>query len=646
MIVFDTETFLIAPGRQAPPLVCVSWRTEGREGVTHWSESHDLLRAIWSGEVVGHNTAFDAAVTCAAFPDLVPEVFAAYAENRVECTLIREQLLDIRAGRFEGYEKSDGSFVKPTYSLATLVAKYLGRDILASKGPDAWRLRYSELWHLPIASWPREAIEYPLDDVRHTEAVYLAQCADPGGPIAHAKQRAAVDFALKLTSAWGLRTSPATVGALRRRTEEGMTLLQRDLEAQGFIRPNGVRDTKAVKAFIVAAEDRRKGIEGEAFEPRTRPTPKGEISLSSGALADLAEEYPILETYGEFGELKSVMAKDVAALTLGVTTPIHSRFGMASSDRVTSSKPNVQNWRVYPGIRECFVPREGYVFIQADYSGMELATLATVCLRLVGRSALADALIAGKDPHLVLGAQLMGTSYAEAVALYAAKDPDAQLARKRAKPINFGLPGGLGLSRLIEFSKLQYGVDLTPELAAEYRDTWFRTWPEMRPYFAYVRSLKRGESKRGNDYVVREVVTGRVRGGCRYTAACNDHFQALGASMSQRALFEVTREAFTVRESPLWGVRPVNYVHDEIIAEAPERTASAAARRMSRVMGDVARAYLPEVGCEAPPVVMRLWSKAAHEILDPSSGDLLPWHVDACGCQGCEKNRSQLSHAS
>jgi DNA polymerase I len=634
VITFDTETFLIAPGSLAPPLVCVSWFHNGQAGIAHWSESRELLRAIWAlelGPVIGHNVAYDACVTCAAFPDLTPLVFDAYARGQVHCTQIREQLLDIRAGKFEGYEGNDGAWHKPTYALSALVAKYLGRDILASKGPDGWRLRYSELWHLPIADWPADAIEYPLDDARHTQAVYDLQDRDPGGPIAHATQRAAVDFALKLASTWGLHTSPETVGNLQAKTEEGLAKLQAELEAAGFVRPNGVRDTKAVKAYV----------EAHAEPEQIRRTAKGGISLSAGALRDLSEEHPLLEAYGEFGELRSVIAKDVKALIQGTHTPIHTRFNMAVSDRVTSSKPNVQNWRVYPGIRECFEPRTGYVYIQADYAGMELATLATVCLRLFGESKLADALIAKRDPHLSLGAQLIGVSYEECYRLYKAGDPAAKKARVMAKPANFGLPGGLGLKTFQVFCKVKYGVELTLEQATHLRDTWFTTYPEMRKFFAYVRSLRRGSTERGRDYWVTEIVTNRVRGGCLYTAACNDHFQALGASMSQAALFEVSRECYTTPRSPLWGSRPVNYVHDEIIAESPEHLASGAARRMAEIMGEVGRRYLPEVGCEAPPVVMRRWSKAAHELLD-SNGNLIPWHEHACSCQGCEINRSQL----
>lgn len=717
--VFDLETFLIRHGVQAPELVCATWLDPitREEGIVHWSDALEVLRAVWSAPlVVGHNIAFDAVATCQAFPELAPLVFKAYRERRVRCTQIREQLLDIRDGKFEGYENDRGEFIKPTYSLASLVAKYLGRDISASKAEDAWRLKYGTLWHLPIDQWPREAVEYPLDDVRHTASVFYLQeersrrpnFAGVVGPIVHEQDRTAVDFALKLMSTWGLRTSPATVARLKKKTDEGLERLAAQLSEcvtvlptsaregatlvygpagavvkvrngvwekiddsiagvemvgrPAFVRPDGSRDTKAVEAFIINSENLRRDAAmraGEEFTPLARWTKGGtkpnkktglvappKVSLSAGALADLSEEHPILELYGEFGELRSVLAKDVAALSLGTWLPIHSRFGMAVSDRVTSAKPNVQNWRVYPGIRECFVPRAGHVFMQADFSGLELATLGEVCRSLFGHSALADAIRAGKDPHLMLAANFLGITYEEADLRYQTRkktgDVEIELARKRAKPTNFGLPGGLGLAKFILFSKLQYHVDLDEKEAARLRDLWFKTWPEMRQFFAYVRSLRKRESVRGRDYWVTEIVTKRVRGGCLYPAACNDLFQSLGAAVTLRALLEITFECYDDPTSPLYGCRVVNCVHDEFILEAPEGRAHAAAMRMQAIAEAVARTYLPYAPPKAEPLLMRRWSKAAHELRDPVSNDLVPWDVDQCGCKSCIAVRKDL----
>jgi hypothetical protein len=715
-VVFDTETVLFRPGVMAPELVCVTWRHDGREGIAHWSEALPLLKWIWAQpRIVGHSVSFDAAVTGANFPQLLPDVFRAYDEGRVECTQVREQLLNIRKGTFRGYTTHEGKKVVPTYQLATLTAKYFGRDISASKADDAWRMKYGTLMHLPISAWPKDAIEYPLEDVRLTEAIFLAQDYEIAKPVngieygelAHSTAKASVAFVARLMSNWGLRTAPHTVANLAERTEDGLQLLAAQLgevythlpasapegtravhgpsgyvckftggawtyeepylggatleRRPPLVRPNGTRDTKAAEAYALEA-DRMEREEWEeiwgrgTYKSKIRMTAGGKkpkkdgtisppkVSLSGPALADLAEDYPLLGAYAEFGELRSVLAKDVKALRDGILYPIHSRFGDAESDRLTSSKPNVQNWRTYPGIRECFVPREGWCFIQADYSGLELSTLAEVCRTLFGRSALADAIRAKRDPHLIVAAELMRTDYATAeLAYYDKTHPlhdKAKEFRKMAKPVNFGFPGGLGIAKFVLFAKLQYKVELTDERALELRDIWFKLFPEMREFFAYVRSLRKCDNG-GYDYWVREIVTNRIRGGCNYTAACNDHFQALGASMTQRALYEISRECYVVPSSALYGSRPVNYVHDEFFVESPIPRAHDAAMRLRDVAEDVARRFMPYAPPACPPALLMRMSKAGHEMKD-DAGRLVPWDVHTCQCNDCEKLRKAL----
>ncbi|NCX22192.1 MAG: S1 RNA-binding domain-containing protein, partial [Betaproteobacteria bacterium] len=81
----------------------------------------------------------------------------------------------------------------------------------------------------------------------------------------------------------------------------------------------------------------------------------------------------------------------------------------------TSSSPNIQNLPRKGGMRECFVPRPGYVFAAADYEQMELRTVAQVCLAQFHFSRLAEALNAGLDPHLEMAARIVGVSYEEAL---------------------------------------------------------------------------------------------------------------------------------------------------------------------------------------------------------------------------------------
>jgi hypothetical protein len=106
LVAWDTETWRIAPGRLAPPLVCasMSWRLTG--GICHTAlldrseviETLTTLLADDGPQLVAHNGAFDAAVAWAADSDLGPPVWRALDAGRLRCTRVREKLLQVARG--------------------------------------------------------------------------------------------------------------------------------------------------------------------------------------------------------------------------------------------------------------------------------------------------------------------------------------------------------------------------------------------------------------------------------------------------------------------------------------------------------------------------------------------------------------------
>jgi len=312
-------------------------------------------------------------------------------------------------------------------------------------------------------------------------------------------------------------------------------------------------------------------------------------------------------------------------LRKGVCQPIHCRFGLADTGRTTCSNPNLQNLRRFPGIRECVVPREGYVFAQADYPQLELYTLAEACYRLVGFSELGEALKAGTDPHLALAAQILGISYEEAKANK--KRHDVDQARQTAKVANFGFPGGLGPKRLVHFAWKSYKVVITEDQARELRAQWLKRWPEMVLYFKYI-----SDRQTDDEITIVQLVSERVRSGCSFTAACNSNFQGLGADISKSAFYEVVRRCYVKTPgSALFGSRAVNFVHDEIILESEDLPqADAVAKELARLMVESANRYLVNVPMKLEklePLLMRVWSKEAVPVFSDSGG-LVPWEKD------------------
>ena len=84
---------------------------------------------------------------------------------------------------------------------------------------------------------------------------------------------------------------------------------------------------------------------------------------------------------------------------------------MVNTGRTSCRKPNVQNQPRLGGVRECWVPRKGNVYVQADYSIAELCALAQCCIFMGLESKMAEALNEGKDLHLDFASNVLGISY-------------------------------------------------------------------------------------------------------------------------------------------------------------------------------------------------------------------------------------------
>jgi DNA polymerase I-like protein with 3'-5' exonuclease and polymerase domains len=305
-------------------------------------------------------------------------------------------------------------------------------------------------------------------------------------------------------------------------------------------------------------------------------------------------------------------------------------------------------------VRECFVPRPGYVYAFADYSGLELCCLAQVCVEWFGYSEMRDALVAGQDLHLALAADILGITYEEAKKRSKAGDAEVKHHRQLSKIANFGYGGFMGAASFVEYAE-GYGVAITEEQAKELKDNWLRKWGVMRKYFE--RILRIVDS--GAPF--EQIYSGRLRGGCTVCATANTAFQGLAADGAKRALWFVARECYLGspwEEIPdpvtgekhkgrtaLFGCRPVLFIHDEIGMEVPfdeknPRPASDAAHRLSAVMVAAMKFYVRDVPVKAEPVLVRRWYKGAEAVYGtgPMEGILLPCKpVTETGADGKKK---------
>lgn len=204
---------------------------------------------------------------------------------------------------------------------------------------------------------------------------------------------------------------------------------------------------------------------------------------------------------------------------------------------------------------------------------------------------------------------------------------DAVLVRANGKTLvthqcaNFGYPGGLGWKSFKSYAKKAWGVDLTDDKSKQLKIDWLRHFPEMREYFRWIgRLMEEG----GGTAAIQQYMSQRWRGDCRYTQGCNTLFQGLTADAAKAAFYELSRLCYSVKSSDLYGCRPLLFVHDEALVEAPLDQAAEAAVEQERVMVEIYQSYTPDVKITAGAHLMSRWSKDAEALYD-ERGRLIPW---------------------
>lgn len=614
---FDTETFLITEGNLAPDLVCVSYsEPDYNARLYHAIDGSPTFRAMAdcalhsNTPVIGANTAYDMGVMLAHDPTLGDRIWTLYDRGLVRDVIMRQKMIDIARGCYGAFRRGeDGKTYKIGYSLAELAKRHLGHEL--DKSADTWRLRYSELYEVPLYDWPPEARKYAEDDAVATMAVYQAQEVDVA-LLLDEPARCRTAWMLHLMSCYGIKTDPTAVAAFVQATEKRIGEIKGTLQQYGLVRANGKRDTKVAKALMVQA-CQAKGLE-------IAKTDGGDVALDDATCKKTGD--PVLCAYADYSSLAKVVSTDIPILLKGVNTPVQTRFEpLLETGRTSSSAPNVQNIKRLVGMRECFRPRPGYVFVDADYAMLELCTWAQTCLWALGHSRLAEVLNSAdeNDPHLAFAAKILNITYAEARARRKVGDKEVEQRRLVAKAGNFGFPGGLGKDSFVDYVASSYKVTITAEKAVELKDFWLAQWPEARAYFDWI---AKKESDSGIS--MQRFVCGSWRSGMRYTVACNDPFQSLGATAATWAGYDLARACYHQRDHILFGSRPVNFIHDQYLVEVrDDALAHDRAMAVADIMVAAAKRAIPDVTPKVEPLLCRYWSKDAKAIYRDER--LVPW---------------------
>lgn len=193
-------------------------------------------------------------------------------------------------------------------------------------------------------------------------------------------------------------------------------------------------------------------------------------STAADVLEKLAEDYPFVRNILEYRGLTKLKSTYVEGMYpfIGEDSRIHCKFNqtVTATGRISCSDPNLQNIpiRTEQGrlIRKCFVPKEGYVFADADYSQIELRIMA----HMSQDEKLIEAYREARDIHRITASEVFSVPF----------DEVSDLQRRNAKAVNFGIIYGIssfGLSQDLSISRKE---------AKEYIDNYFVKFPKVKEY--------------------------------------------------------------------------------------------------------------------------------------------------------------------
>ena len=310
----------------------------------------------------------------------------------------------------------------------------------------------------------------------------------------------------------------------------------------------------------------------------TKGIKKGKTGYSTGQkeLDKLREIHPIIEVIERYRELTKLINTyiDTLPVLADENDRVHTTFNqnVVVTGRLSSTDPNLQNIPIRTElgrkVREAFVPKEGYTFIQADYSQFELRLAAV----LAGDREMIDGFNRDEDIHKRTAALIYGV-------------PDNEVTkemRRSAKVINFGILYGMSPHGLSVATKMSV------KEAKDFIERYFKLRIKLKEYLdsiidfakqhGYVKTLF-GRKRPANDinssnYMVAEAAK---------RATINMPIQGTEADLMKLSMIHLDEEL----EKRGLKARQIIQVHDSILLECPEDEVETVKELVKNVMENV-----------------------------------------------------------
>ena len=494
----------------------------GEAGKAYWLPVDKIepfvMEAVLAGKLlIMHNAKFDLQVLARDDIDLYG--------NKIFDTMIAHQLLD---------ENS-------SHGLKYLAKTILGADVKMGKNP---------------------IIESPLLDINYSDLVEYA-CAD-------------ADYTFQLYQRFAPQLKQENIGRLFYTVEMPLVKIVAQMEEWGIR-----LDAEKIVALQTQLFEESKGIVHEIYEISGKPfdinspaqlsallydklnlksikkTPKGKQSTDIESLSAIKDAHPVVSKilrYREIDKLLSTYLEKLPTLVDKRTGRIHCNLHQNGTvtGRFSCSEPNLQNIPRGDIIRSAFIPSYGHVFIDADFSQIELRCIAHYT----------------QDENMLAAYRNDVDLHKKTIADILSKSIDAVTDDERfiAKSINFGLAYGMGATALSK--RLGVSRDEAQELMEKY----FSVYSQVK---RYIYQHQREVEKRG--YVVNMFGRRRRIVGGDYHKAFNALIQSTASDICK---IQMVRLASALPSS----VKIVLQVYDELLFEVPKEEADAVLEQIVSIM--------------------------------------------------------------
>lgn len=361
---------------------------------------------------------------------------------------------------------------------------------------------------------------------------------------------------------------------------DALTMRWKETVSSSLLECSKVFGDVNINSSVQLADWIKKNAPASVLDSWEKTEKTGRLNTDADTLRAHLSEVPALSPlveYKKYYKYLSTYGDNIKAFINPVTGRIHGEYklGFTDTGRLSSIKPNIQNFPREEWYRSIFIPNPGNVLVCADYSQVEVRVAAI----LSHEENMLRAYREGKDLYKQTASLL----------LHKPEDTITKEERQRAKAVVLGLQFGMGAKTLVKYA-LNYGVvmseDESVELVTRYREAYPNLYRWQQDTIAIAKETLMTETVCGMKRKLDE--------DNYYTCSLNTPVQGSAAEVILYALWKLDK---TICDNSI-PARIVATVHDEILVECAASVGEKVKDILSKVMLEAFRFVFTRIGIQ------------------------------------------------